>query len=190
MKADFSLKPKKRRRLLSIWKEEAKRHEFQTIREIESKLTPYERDFLRRRIRKEVRAKPTPFTYRNLELTATSARHKTLINVDSPTITVQSFKPNPDRIVLGSVGKLELYCYPKLYPHRCFIGMYPKSSQIGEMEARTLMSLAMKALWFFRSGNRNFLRKYVKKKKENQKYRTQFRDFKGEESDFNGFKIE
>lgn len=163
-----------------------KRDEDAVLRDITSKLSVEERHVLERIIRRRIRARPFRFKFKELQIEGRSKRFRTLINVRSPEVHAQSYRPNPDRIVLGTLGEMELYCYPRIWPERVFLGIYPKNVMLGEMEARALFSIAMKAHWFFRSSK--FLGKYVEKKKQNLFNRKSFRGFKGEEIEFKDFK--
>jgi len=58
-------------------------------------------------------------------------------------------KKNPEKVVLGEIGDLQIYVYPYDFPDKIFIGCYPKFSMvIGKEDLSKFFALYNKMRWY------------------------------------------
>lgn len=58
-------------------------------------------------------------------------------------------KNNPEKIILGKLGDLEIYAYPYQYPNKIFVGIYPLSTYIEEHQKEDILVLYNRVRWYF-----------------------------------------
>lgn len=149
MKGEISLKKhlKKHNR-----KKENSLRDEAILRDITRKLHPEELRVFSRFLRKRLRRRPERLKLKSLRVEAETARGLKPIlvsNSDSAKFVVHGH--NPERVTLGSIGNLDFYCYPNLWDDRVFIGLYPNSVQIEEVDFPRLFSCVMRTYHAIRS---------------------------------------
>lgn len=64
---------------------------------------------------------------------------------------VSRIKTNDKKVVLGYLGKLQVYVYPYSYPDRVFIGEFPTSTYIDSTDVHKMLKIMNTAKWFLGS---------------------------------------
>ena len=84
------------------------------------------------------------------------------------TVSTIKVKDNNSKVILGSLGTLQIYVYPYSYPDKVFVGKYPISTVIEKTNVQQLMSSMNIVRWFLGGNwqNNTKCRKNVKKLRE------------------------
>ena len=56
---------------------------------------------------------------------------------------------NPEKVILGRIGDIEVYVYPHSFPYKVFFGIYPMSTYIEEHQKKDILVLYNKIRWYF-----------------------------------------
>ena len=59
-------------------------------------------------------------------------------------------KTRGEKVLLAKLGDLELYVYPKDYPDRVFLGIFPMSTCISEEQLGLLFNIYNKSKWYLK----------------------------------------
>jgi len=58
-------------------------------------------------------------------------------------------KPSHKKVIIDQIADLQIYVYPKDYPDKVFLGIYPMSTMIGEEDYKRLFGILNKIRWYF-----------------------------------------